>query len=1006
MEQIPDPSSVEETARQIVALRHIPRATYRLQLNRDFRFRDVEALLPYLDELGISDVYVSPITQACFGSSHGYDICNHNRINPELGDEADLQRLSAELAKRNMGLILDMVPNHMGIRDACNTWWMDVLENGPSSNYARYFDIDWKPAKRELRNKVLLPILEDQYGRTLESGKLRLVFENGSFFVRYHETVLPVAPRTCSDILGYRLDLLAESLGPEHHHFQELQSILTALSYLPPRTELDPGRMAERSREKEVVKRRTAALYKASPEVRAAVDASVQEFNGEVRNPRSFDNLDALLGKQAYRLAFWKVAAEEINYRRFFDINDLAAIRMEDPDVFRSTHELLLRLLMRSQVTGLRIDHADGLWDPAGYLRQLQHAFLLRSTESKLAGTAVHDVDAELSRWFEAQFDSGSAAPAPWPLYTIAEKILSENEPLPRSWAVYGTTGYDFLNLVNGLFVDDSHEDVITRVYTDFTCMRTGYGSLVHSSKKMIMLVSLASEIYSLSHKLDEISEKNRRYRDFTLDSFTFGIREVIASLGIYRTYITGPDIVPQRDRQYIEAAVSDAKKRNPRTAEALFDFIRDILLLQNLGDFRKGDRATIIDWVLKFQQVTGPVMAKGVEDTAFYVFNRLVSLNEVGGNPGNFGTSLEAFHRKNRERLQYWPHSMLASSTHDTKRSEDVRARISVISEMPGKWAQELARWREMNASKKTTVDGEPAPDANDEYLFYQTLLGVWPSAAAGAPDSLRERVSAYMQKTIKEAKVHTSWVNPNGKYDKAVNDFVTSVLGDPVFFQAFSPFQQEIEHFGKINALAQLLLKLTCPGVPDFYQGSEIWDLRLVDPDNRGPIDYQLRIGLLAGMAGETNERKAGLRDFSSELMTTGDDGRIKLYIIWRTLTLRREHPEIFQEGDYLPHEVSGPKGSHACAFSRSHGANRLVVVVPRLVVGLTGGTPRHPVGEDVWMDTWLELPEEKPGSRYRNLFTGEELPVGVQKGVAGLSLASILSCFPVGLLQACTS
>lgn len=1005
MKQIAAPSSVEEAARQVVALRRIPRATYRLQLNRNFRFGDVEALLPYLDELGISDVYVSPISQACFGSSHGYDICNHNRINPELGTEADLQRLFAELAKRYMGLVLDVVPNHMGIRDACNTWWMDVLENGPSSNYARYFDIDWKPAKRELRNKVLLPILEDQYGKTLESGKLLLVFENGSFFVRYHESVLPVAPRTYSDILGYRLDVLSTTLGSQHPHFQELQSILTALSYLPPRTELDPGKLAERCREKEVVKRRTAALYKASPEIQAAIDAAVQEFNGVVDNPHSFDNLDALLGKQAYRLAFWKVAAEEINYRRFFDINDLAAIRTEDPDVFCAAHELLLRLLITGQVTGLRIDHADGLWDPAGYLRQLQYVFLLHATESRLAGAAGHDMDGELSRWFETELESGAAAQAVWPLYAVAEKILSEDEPLPRSWAVYGTTGYDFLKLVNGLFVDGSQEHAITQVYTDFTSMRTSYRSLVHSSKKMIMLVSLASEIYSLSHKLDEISEKNRRYRDFTLDSFTFGIREVIASLGIYRTYITAPDTISQRDRRYIEAAVADAKKRNPRTAEALFDFIQDTLLLHNLRDFRKGDRTAIIDWVLKFQQISGPVMAKGVEDTAFYVFNRLVSLNEVGGNPGDFGTSLDAFHRKNLERQKHWPHSMSASSTHDTKRSEDVRARINAISEMPSEWAQALARWREMNAPKKATVDGESAPDSNDEYLFYQTLLGVWPPATEDLPDSLCERVSAYMQKTIKEAKVHTSWVNPNVNYDKAVNDFVMSVLGDQAFLQAFLPFQQRIEHFGNINALAQLLLKLTCPGVPDFYQGSEIWDLRLVDPDNRGPIDYQLRSGLLTGLVEEIAERGEELHDFASELMTASDDGRIKLYVIHRTLSFRKKHPEIFRDGDYVPCKVTGPKASHACAFTRLHGTNRLVVAVPRLVGGLLGGTARYPVGEGVWMDTWLELPGDQIGKKYQNLFTGEEHSVGLRAGVAGISLESVFSCFPVVLLQAST-
>jgi (1->4)-alpha-D-glucan 1-alpha-D-glucosylmutase len=998
-------SEIVAEAKEVIAKCRIPRATYRLQLNRELRFRDVTALVPYLDALGISDVYLSPIVQACAGSSHGYDICNHNRINPELGDENALRELSAELQRHGMGLILDVVPNHMGIRDVCNAWWMDVLENGPSSVHAHYFDIDWRPVKRELRNKVLLPILEDQYGKTLESGKLRLVFEAGSFYIRYYETILPLAPRTYSDILSHALDLLSESLSPDHPHLQELQSILTALSYLPPRTELDPGKIAERSREKEIVKRRIGSLYNASPEVKLALDDTVQEFNGVVGEPRSFDNLDALLDKQVYRPAFWKVAAEEINYRRFFDINDLAAIRMEDPEVFRAAHELLLDLMIKGVVTGLRIDHADGLWDPTAYLHQVQYSYLRRAVEARLAGSISRDIGAVLTDWFAAQCESSPDQPRRWPVYLVVEKILSMGEPLPKPWAAHGTTGYDFLNAVNGLFVDQAQREEISRVYASFTGSQISFDALVNSTKKMIMLVSLASEVYSLSHRLDSISEKNRRYRDFTLDSLTFGIREVIASLGVYRTYISGPDFIPQRDREYVEAAVADAKRRNPRTPEALFDFIRDTLLLRNLKDFRKPDRTALIDWVMKFQQITGPVMAKGVEDTAFYVYNRLVSLNEVGGDPLRFGLRAEEFHRQNSARFLRWPHSMLASSTHDTKRCEDVRARINVLSEIPGEWSRVLSRWRSLNASKKSAVDGIPAPDENDEYLFYQTLLGAWPIGAERASDSFVGRVRAYMQKTIKEAKVHTSWVNPNKRYDEAVDAFVTNVLGDNEFLSDLLPFQKRVDRYGRYNALSQLLLKLTCPGVPDTYQGSELWDLRLVDPDNRRPVDYKVRNAHLAALKARLEAEPSGLRNLATELLESSADGRIKMFVILRTLSLRREHPEPFSEWDYDPLEAIGPRSGHICAFQRSRGAGRLVVAVPRLVVGLTGGVERHPLGEEVWLDTKLILPAGPPAGTYRSVFTGEEFRVQEHEGLTGMSLASLFDCFPVALLEACS-
>ncbi|MBI3977920.1 MAG: malto-oligosyltrehalose synthase, partial [Chloroflexi bacterium] len=672
---------------EVVSQRRIPIATYRLQLNDACTFRDAQRLAPYLHDLGISDCYASPLFKPCPGSSHGYDVVDHSQLNPALGGEADFEAFTADLQERGLGLVLDMVPNHMGIADAGNTWWMDVLENGPSSIYASHFDIDWHPATPELENRVLLPILGDQYGMVLESGRFRLAFEEGAFFIYHYDTRLPVAPRTYSRILSNQLGSLLATLGEEDEHVQELQSILTALSYLPRRTEVLPEKVAERNREKEIIKRRIAALYQASPPVRAAIDTAVRAFNGTVGEPSSFDLLDALLNVQAYRLAYWRVAADEINYRRFFDVNELAAIRVELPEVFRATHDLVLRFLADGRITGLRIDHADGLWNPAAYFRQLQESYVLRRIQARLpAGRHQDRLAQAVATCLANRSAQRDPAETPaWPLYVVAEKILGEHESLPDDWAVDGTTGYDFLNAANGIFVDGRNREAFDQIYSRFIGTPINFRTLANSNKKMVMLVSLASEINALSHQLERIAEKNRRVRDFTLNSLTFAIREVIACLPVYRTYITGVTPGPvERDHLSIEAAVAEAKKRNPRTAESIFDFIRDTLLLRNVQDFAAQDRTKLADFVMKFQQVTGPVMAKGVEDTAFYVYNRLVSLNEVGGAPEQFGVSVAAFHRQNAERSRRWPHSLLATSTHDTKRGEDVRARISVLSEIP----------------------------------------------------------------------------------------------------------------------------------------------------------------------------------------------------------------------------------------------------------------------------------------------------------------------------------
>jgi (1->4)-alpha-D-glucan 1-alpha-D-glucosylmutase len=1010
--------AVEKRVREMKSLRRVPHATCRLQLNARFRFDDVCSLLSYWRDLGISDLYLTPILQACAGSDHGYDICQHDRIDSGLGGEEGLERLFAGLKKRKMGVILDVVPNHMGITDPCNAWWMDVLENGPGSSYASFFDIDWDPVKKELRNKVLLPILEDQYGKALENGSFKLVFEEGSFSIHCSSRSLPLAPKTYRMILEYRLDALTESLGGEDPHLQELQSIITALGYLPVRTERDLDKVTERNREKEIIKRRIGALYEASPAVREAIEGTVTEFNGVVGDPRSFDNMDALLGRQAYRPAFWRVAAEEINYRRFFDINELAAIRMESREVFEATHELIFRLVATGNVTGLRIDHADGLWDPATYLCRLQDYCLKKMLSSEIGDMDDAEVDAVITGRLDDHVDARNERPGSWPVYVIVEKILSDEETLPAEWAAAGTVGYDFLNMTNGLFVDDSREDEITRVYADFIGGLIRWDTLVNSAKKMIMLISLAGEISALSHQLERISERHRWYRDFTLDTITFAIREVIASLGIYRTYITGADVVSARDRKYMEEAVADAKRRNPRTSKSLFDFVGDTLLLRTLENFPPSERGTVVDWVMKSQQITGPVMAKGVEDTAFYIFNRLASLNEVGGSPGRFGVSVGDFHRHNEAHVRQWPCSMLAGTTHDTKRSEDVRARLNVLSEIPGEWEAVLSKWREINAARKVFIDGEPAPDANDEYLLYQTLLGVWPmpvpgqrldmSSAEGA--LLCDRIVEYMGKAVKEAKVHTSWVNPSPDYDEAMSRFVSEVLKGKdaeTFLDVFLPTMERIAFFGRYNSLSQLLLRLTCPGIPDIYQGSELWDLRLVDPDNRGPVDYRLRKSVLAGMKKKIlrlekePDARTGWEKLVNELLRTDYDGRIKFYVLYRLLNFRRQVPDLFTTGGYVPLEADGAKQKHVCSFMRRHQGRSVITAVPRLVVGLTGGIETVPLGDDIWKDTWIQVPGVRPDTGFRNLFTGEGLSLQERNGSVGLNLSSVFRLFPVAFL-----
>jgi len=919
----------------------IPTSTYRLQFNRMFTFAQAREIVPYLDALGISDCYASPYFQARAESLHGYDITDHNKFNGAIGTRDEYDAWVAELHARAMGQILDFVPNHMGIGEPLNHWWMDVLENGPSSVFAPYFDIDWYPLKSDLREKVLLPILGDQYGRVLERGELKINFEAGAFFLRYYEHELPIAPGTYRHVLNIALAKLAAF--KEEDFYAELQSICTALDYLPRRNESDPARIAERAREKEIIKRRLERRSQEAPQVKQAIADALIQINGTPENPRSFDALDELLNDQAYRLAFWRVAAEEINYRRFFDINDLAAIRMELPEVFDSTHRLVLELVATGAVTGLRIDHPDGLYQPKNYFVTLQaHC-------AKAKGTALPD--------------DGRA------IYLAVEKILSGHETLPRDWPVHGTTGYEFGRLVTSLLADDSAEQAITKTFQRFIGHGMHFGHLVYAKKRLVMRLSLANDVKVLGSMLDRLSEKNRWFRDFTLEALERAVRETIACFPVYRTYVTPGAPVSDEDRAVIERAINAAKRRNPAIEESIFNFLRDILLFRFPENLDEEARAEHAHFVLKFQQCTGPIMAKGLEDTTFYIYNRLTALNEVGGEPQQFGVSVQAFHERNSERQRDWPATLLATSTHDTKRSEDVRARMVAISEIPALWRSSLQRWRTMNRRAKRQIEESEAPDGNEEYLLYQTLLGTWPidSAGAAAPEATEEyieRIQTYMAKALKEAKLNTSWIQPNESWDSATRDFIAKILlpgPKNKFVPGLLPIAEEVARLGAINSLAQVLLKMTTPGVPDIYQGNEIWDYSLVDPDNRRPVDYELRREMLGALEETTPE----------EMLQSWPDGRIKLFATQRLLQFRRAQPALFGRGNYVPLATSGTHADSCVAFAREHDGSWLVAIAPRLSSRV--GFP--PIG-DKWQDTAIELPEAVSGGGATDVFTERAL------------------------------
>lgn len=962
----------------------IPSSFYRLQLNKDFSFRQAAEIIPYLKGLGISHCYVSPLLTARPGSPHGYDIINHAAINPEIGSREDFEMFIAVLEQHQMALLLDIVPNHMGI-GSDNQWWMDVLENGELSLYAHFFDINWLPQQTHLVGRVLLPVLGDHYGKILESGELELHFDenSGSFAIQYHDHRFPVAPRSYPTILNHDLTRLSDRLGKQHNGFLELQSLIASFDNLPSRKKKSEETIQANHRDKEVNKRLLARLCRELPDIKQFIEENVILFNGESGKPESYDLLHELLEQQAYRLAFWRVAADEINYRRFFDINDLAGLRMEDEQVFHETHKFILDLITTGKVDGLRIDHPDGLYDPRQYFFRLQ---------ASVTGDPLNNVSA-----YETDLPSKEKVP----LYVVAEKVLADFEHLPETWPVNGTTGYDFANLLNGLLLDDSAEKPLTSLYHQFIGTRFNFDELLYNSKKLIIRTSMAGELNVLTSWLYRLAQANRSTRDFTFNLLRAGLTEIIACFPVYRTYIS-LGTVHKRDVHFIEWAVAKAGTKTQLDVLSVFDFIKSVLLLEYTEN--ENDRPKHLDFVLKFQQYTGPVMAKGMEDTAFYIYNRLLSLNEVGGDPRRFGLSVAAFHRTNQDRLYHWPHSMLNSSTHDSKRSEDVRARINVLTEMAPAWKSRVSRWSRLNRPLKTQIEGMPAPSKNDEYAFYQNLLGAWPIAPLDEEGRCEfiDRVKNLMLKTCREAKEQTSWISANKPYEQALTRFIEGALAESnrSFLADFIPFQQDVSWFGMLNSLSQVFLKLVSPGIPDIYQGNEIWRFCLVDPDNRRPVDFQKRQAMLFPLLDRMNAETAESKTIQQELLANLTDGRAKMYVTAQTLHLRNSWPEVFEGGSYIPLEITGNKSRHICAFARKNGERMIIAVAPRLYVSLLEGAKQFPVGKAVWHDTVVKLPDEIVGSRLRNIYSdGLETHGGEDNG---LEVGRLLQSWPVALLK----
>ena len=914
----------------------IPRATYRVQLNGEFGFDRTAAIADYIARLGVSHLYASPYMKARPGSSHGYDIVNHNELNPEVGDQNDFRDLVEALKRNKLGQILDFVPNHMGVGGSDNEWWLNVLEWGPDSPYAGYFDIEWESDYRYLQGKVLVPFLGDQYGAVLVSGGLELRFdpETGSFAVwAYDSHKLPVRPQDYGIILG-----------SDHPDLERIADGFTHLADARP----------HQLRRASDLKAELAELVATRPDVADAINQRLSVFRGYQGEIDSWSHLHELIGCQNWRVAYFKVAADDINYRRFFNINELAGLRMDEPELFDVAHRMVLKMVEDGTLDGIRIDHIDGLIDPKSYCERL-------------------------------------VAASSRPFYLVVEKILARHERLREDWPIDGTTGYEFANLMGGLFVDPKGEEAFTRLYADFIGRRDDFEEVVRQCKIRIMESEMASELNVLSRKAARIARSNPVTADFTANILHQALKETIARFPVYRTYVDG-GVPSDLDRRDIDWAISQARRAEQGPDGSVYDFLQRLLTTDLVAAPKSGySRRQVTRFAMRFQQYSGPVMAKGLEDTAFYRYNRLVALNEVGGHPDHFGVSIAAFHRANQDRARNWPGNMLASTTHDTKRGEDTRARLYALSEMPEEWERQVQTWSRLLRARRGDVEGTAPPDRNDEYLFYQLLLGAWPAELTGAMveqidqsamTAFAERIVGAMTKSMREAKVHSTWAAPNEAYEGAVVSFVHDALDVTrrnAFLEAFLPFQASLARIGMVNGLSQALLKLTSPGVPDIYQGCELWNLSLVDPDNRLPVDYDARRKLLDEIEGVVERGEV------AGLLERWTDGAVKLAVTRQALAVRAELPEVFSAGEYLPLEATGERADHVVAYARRSGDDAVVVAVPRLV-GQLRETPD-------WGNTAIPLPR---GTRWSNRLTGAEV-----EGGDAVMAATLFGDLPVALL-----
>lgn len=922
--------------------RYTPCSTYRLQLNADFTFEKVAGILNYLEDLGISDIYSSPITRAKKGSTHGYDVAEPNQINPEIGTIEEFGKLAAELHSRKMGWIQDIVPNHMAYSNE-NNMLVDLFENGSNSRYYTFFDIEWNHPFSSVKQRVLTPILGKYYREVLENGELNLAYDQEGFSINYYHARFPLKMESYSELLSLRLNKIRNKLGKNHPDVIKYLGILYMLKSLPSAEDMD-----ERYDQIKFVKGMLWELVESNEQIRVFLNETLKIYNGEKGIPDSYNLLDSLLAEQHFRLAFWKVATQEINYRRFFTVNELICLKMEREETFNRTHSLLFKLHKEKLINGFRIDHIDGLYDPAVYLQKLR--------------------------------DRAKNA------YIIVEKILELKEYLPEEWPVEGTTGYEFTNFLNGIFCKTQNENQFNRIFSRFAGITQSYSELVAQNKKLFIQKRMAGEVEQLAFLIEAISSKDRYGIDITMHGIKEALEEILTYFPVYRSY-TNSFYVADRDRLYIQEALELSRNSNPYL-DTEFDYIENLLLLNLAEHFTVEQRQKALDFVMKFQQLTGPLMAKGFEDTTLYVYNRFISLNEVGGNPGKFGISLKEFHEFNRIRADRWNTAMSTSGTHDTKRGEDVRARLNVLSEIPAEWEERVKNWSKINSSFRHR--GEGYPSRNDEYFLYQAMLG---SYTDNDPEFLT-RLKNYLVKSSREAKVHTSWLQPNSRYEEAYTKFAEDILSpqNKLFIDDFIRFQRKIAEYGIFNSLSQTLIKLTAPGIPDIYRGAELWDLSFVDPDNRRPVDFEIRNRLMEDIKVE----KADGRSMLTEMLTNKENGKIKLFLIREALCLRKRLAKLFIEGEYLPIGVNGSRKEHIIAFARRSEEKWVITVVPRFLTSLIG-EGQIPVGENVWGDTNIVLPENL---QLENYFTNERLAAD-----SNMFIKDILKIFPVALLQSGT-